>query len=892
MLAIGQAGFAHATTTRSWAEVEARVSAMFDNMTLSEKINFTRVNDGHMLPVLGAQGLQGTLAYDSSMGVQVRGALFGAQYPSPSALAATWSINRARQYGLAIGYETRESGAQQMLSPGLNMYRTPYNGRSAEYLSGEDPFLGAVLGPVVTNAIQAQGIHAAAKHYVANDNEANRHLIDIKVDERTLREIYLPGFESTVKNSNPASIMCSFNKINGDYGCESHRLITEILKGEWGFRGFVMSDFNSIHNAQKGAWAGTDLDMPSGLQFTEANMYDLIYSNQVPLSVLNDKVKRNLRAMVNYDFDKGLPSPKGLDTRFGDTASLAMSREAIVLLQNDVPQGGSLPLLPLQAGARVAVIGNLALQAPASPFGTAWAPPNRYVTELNGLQQLNAAPSNVTFISALSLNPAASVWYQPASGTAGALQAGLKAEYYSNSSLSGSPSVTRIEPGVAWDFTTGVNATDSGRTSVSGFSTTAGAFSARFSGLIKPTTTGEQVFKVRADGAYKLWVNDQLVLDYDGAPVSTDVINAYAKSAKSAVLKAGQTYAVKLEYRRLSDRYFPVIGGMQGVQMSWAGLSAPADLSNYDAVVVAVGANHEHEGEGADRSFDLPEFQAELVANVAKVNPNTVVIMHGGGPSNMLPWSKKTAAVLNAWYPGQYGGQALAEILYGKVNPSGKLPVTIGRRAEDYPSYASYGKISDYVPSLTYAERASNTAKTEMTYAEGVFMGYRGFEKTGIKPLYPFGFGMSYTTYDYSDLTLSANKLSADATVNATFTVTNSGRMAGFEVAQLYVRPVSATGDRPVKELKGFAKVFLQPGESKQVTIPVDGRSLAYFTQKTVSWNVDAGKYRIQVGRSSADLPLSEVLTVTQPLKLSTTTSNPLPPAVREAVQVPATQAY
>ncbi|HEX8601883.1 MAG TPA: glycoside hydrolase family 3 C-terminal domain-containing protein [Pseudoduganella sp.] len=892
MLAVGQACAAQAAPARSWAEVEARVSAMFDNMSLSEKINFTRVNDGHMLPVLGAQGLAGTLAYDSSMGVQVGGALFATQYPSPSALAATWSINRARQYGLAIGYETREAGAQQMLSPGLNMYRTPYNGRSAEYLSGEDPFIGAVLGPVVTNAIQAQGIHAAAKHYVANDNEANRHLMNIKVDERTLREIYLPGFESTVKNANPASIMCSFNKINGDYGCENHHLITQVLKGEWGFRGFVMSDFNSIHNAQKGAWAGADLDMPSGLQFTEANMYDLIYSNQVPLSVLDDKVKRNLRAMVNYGFDLGLPAPKGLDTSFGDTASLAMSREAIVLLQNESSRGSSLPLLPLATGARIAVIGNLALQPPGSPFGTAWAPPNRYVTELAGLQQLNAAPSNVTYISALSLNPAASIWYQPESGAGGSLQAGLKAEYYGNATLAGSPVVTRTEPGVAWNFLTGVNETAAGRSSVSGFSTAAGAFSARFSGLIKPTVSGPQVFKVRADGAYKLWVNGQLVLDYDGAPVSTDVINAYAMTAKTVALTAGKTYAVKLEYRRLSDRYFPVIGGMQGVQMSWASLSAPADLSRYDAVVMAVGFNHEYEGEGADRGFDLPEFQSELIADVARVNPNTVVVMHGGGPSNMLPWSKKTAAVLEAWYPGQYGGQALAEILYGKVNPSGKLPVSIGRKAEDYPTFASYGAVSDYVPSLTYAERASNTAKTEMTYSEGVFMGYRGFDKTGVKPLHPFGFGLSYTTYDYSGLSLSAGQLTADATVNATFTVTNSGRMAGFEVAQLYVRPMSPAVDRPLKELKGFAKVFLQPGESKQVTIPVDARSLAYYVKNTGAWHVDAGKYRIEVGSSSAELPLATVLTVKQPQKLSTTASNPLPPATREAVQVPATLAY
>ncbi|GGY95552.1 glycosyl hydrolase family 3 [Pseudoduganella plicata] len=889
-LAIAHVACAHAAAPYAGNEVEARVGAMIDNMSLAQKINFIRVDDGHMLPLLPSQGLYGTTAYDSSMGVHVNNGTFGAQYPSQSALAATWSINRARQFGLAIGYETRQAGAQQMLSPGLNMYRTPYNGRAAEYLSGEDPFLGAVLGPAVTNAIQAQGIQASAKHFVANDVEANRHLLDVTVDERTLREIYLPGFESTVKNAAPASVMCAFNKINGDYGCESHHLITEVLKGEWGFQGFVMSDFNSIHHPQKAAWAGTDLDMPTGLAFNEANMYDLIYSNQVPMVVLDDKVRRNLRAMVSYGFDKGIPAPTPLDTAYGDAASLAVAREAIVLLKNEATNG-SMPLLPLTTNARIAVIGDMAQQPPASPFGTAWSPPNRYVTALNGLQQFNVDTANVTYIPALSLNPAESVWYQPGATAANAAP-GLKAEYFANTNLAGTPAATRIEPGVAWDFMTGRNVTANGSTALAGFSPTPGAFSARFSGTIRPTVTGAHVFKVRADGAYKLWVNGELVLDFDGAPISADVINTLSRSGKTGQLKAGQLYTVKLEYRRTSGAYFPVLGSINGVQMSWASLAAPASLAGYDAVVVAAGVNAEYEGEAIDRPFDLPEYQSDLIAGVAKVNPNTIVVMHGGGPSNMLPWSKKAAAVLQAWYPGQFGGQALAEILYGKVNPSGKLPVTIGSSEADYPSYASYGAIADYQPAGTFPDAASNTSKKTMTYADGVFMGYRGFDKAGTKPLYPFGFGLSYTTFGYSDLKLSGSQLTAGATVDATFTLTNRGRQDGFEVAQLYVRPVKPTVARPLRELKGFAKVFLRAGESKQVTIPVDARSLAYYVPASGAWQVDAGKFHIEVGGSSRDLPMSQTLSVPAVQQLSTGSSNPLPASVRQAVQVAAGQAY
>nr|WP_311138594.1 glycoside hydrolase family 3 N-terminal domain-containing protein [Pseudomonas amygdali] len=269
-----------AVTPATGNAVEARVSSILDNMNQSEKINFTRVDDGHMIPSLLKWGIKGTVAYDSSMGVHVNNATFGAQYPSQSALAATWSINRAKEFGLAIAYETRISGGQQMLSPGVNLYRTPYNGRSAEYVSGEDPFLGAVLAPAIVNGIQAQGIQASGKHYLANEQEANRQAVDIKVDERTLRELYLPGFESMVKNANVASIMCGFNKVNGDYACENHHLITEVLKGEWGYQGMVISDFNAIHDAFKGAWAGTDIDMPSGLQFTEAKLLPYLWSER------------------------------------------------------------------------------------------------------------------------------------------------------------------------------------------------------------------------------------------------------------------------------------------------------------------------------------------------------------------------------------------------------------------------------------------------------------------------------------------------------------------------------------------------------------------------------------------------------------------------------------
>lgn len=872
-----------AVTPATGNEVEARVSSILDNMSTSEKINFTRVNDGHMIPSLLKWGIKGTVAYDSSMGVHVNNATFGAQYPSQSALAATWSINRAKEFGLAIAYETRISGGQQMLSPGVNLYRTPFGGRSAEYMSGEDPFLGAVLAPAVVNGIQVQGIQASGKHYVANEQEANRQAVDVKVDERTLREMYLPGFESMVKNSNVASIMCGFNKINGDYACENHHLITEVLKGEWGYPGIVISDFNAIHDAFKGAWAGTDIDMPSGLQFTEANLMPYLWSGQLTQNVIDDKVKRNLRGIVSYDLQENLNTAQTLEhTEYGAQAALNTAREAMVLLRNENTSAGK-PLLPLDRSAKIAVIGDWAHEAPASPFGTANSPPNSYVTELSGLQQLASNSANVTYLPALSLNPKSAVWYQPAVGSNDISNSGVKAEYFSNTTFSGDPALTRVEPGVNLNWTTGTNVTDAGTTAVSGFAPTAGAFSARFTSVIKPTVSGPQVFKVRADGPYKVWVNDELVVQSDGVPYSGDVVNALVTSGKTSALKAGKSYTVKLEYQRIQGNFIPALGGLTGVQMSWAALKPPADLANYDAVVVATGTTSENEGEGSDHGFDLPDQQADLISAVAKANPNTIVVMHGGGVANMQPWAKKVGATLQAWFPGQQGGQALAEILYGKVNPSGKLPITIDKKIEDNASYASYPDPSQY--------RGDN-ALTEMTYDEGLYLGYRAYDKKNTKPLYPFGFGLSYTTYSYSDMKLSSNVLTPGATVNVKFTVTNTGDKAGFEVAQLYVQPVKPAVDRPEKELKGFTKVYLKPGESKTVSIPLDSRSLAYYVESTDSWNVDAGRFKIRVGTHSGDLALSQTLTTLYPEQLTTRDSNPLPAPLRKAVQVSASQAY
>lgn len=891
---------------RSWLDVEAKVSSILDNMSPSEKYQFIRVDDGHMIPTNQRFGIEGTVANDSTMGLYVNGKIFGASYPSQTMMAATWNLQRAKQQGKALGYETRMAGGEQLLSPVVNLYRTPLNGRAAESICGEDPFLCSVLAPSITNGIQAQGVQASAKHLIANEQDANRQNLDVKVDERTLREMYLVPFESLVKNADIASLMCGFNKINGDYSCENHHIITDIVKGEWGYQGFVLSDFNSIKHGLKGAQAGTDLDMPSGLEFTQNKLQPYVNSGQLHPDVINDKVKRNLRALIRYGFDERTFEAQNLaHPEYGQQAALATAREGIVLLKNHSRYQGK--LLPLDKSARIAVVGNAAQLAPSSPFGTANSDATSdYVSELAGLKELNVSPENVTFLKGMALDPTQLQFLQPSCVKGNdACAPGVTVEYYNNLDLAGTPSLIRRELGVNFnwvDMTNKVvNACNDTQADVSRIKCNAiptgaedgsrdlndinpqqGAFSMRVIGKIRPQTTGPQVLKVRADGPFEVYLNDKLMMESDGISRAKDVPNAIPVTAKTPRLKAGKLYTVRVEYKRNQERFQTNLGGMNGLQVSWASLTPPTDINRYDAVVAVVGRNYEYEGEGTDPSFNLPDQQKVMLKKLTKANSNTIVVMHGGGGMNMMPWNKTAAGVLHAFYSGQFGGQALAEILYGDVNPSGHLPITLDKKFKFNPSYPSYHDIDAYV---------GKNAKDTMTYSEGIFFGYRGYMQSRHKPLYPFGFGLSYTTFNYSGLKLS-DRVVKNGTMYATFEVTNTGSKAGYAVPQLYIAPKHSEVKRPKRELKGFDKVYLQAGETKTVTIPLNARSFAHYEQKTDSWDVDKGRYKILVGDSSANMILHKVMKAKQEIVLKTSTSNPLPTPRQSAVKVSKSESY
>ncbi len=397
---------------------------------------------------------------------------------------------------------------------------------------------------------------------------------------------------------------------------------------------------------------------------------------------------------------------------------------------------------------------------------------------------------------------------------------------------------------------------------------------------MKPTVSGDHVFKVSSGGNVKLWVGGKLIIDDFSAqqiPALTDETPISAAppfvpiSGKAINLQAGQSYDIRLEAVNLGTTRLFSAGGLQ---VSWASLQPPADLAKYDVAVLAIGGNEQYDGEAHDRSFRLPEFQDDLIVNAAKLNPRTIVVLHGGGGFNVQAWVSKVPALLHAWFPGQYGGQALAEILFGEVNPSGKLPITVEKRVQDNPAFATFPLNDLNAPEIHKEAQAG----------QGLLVGYRGYEKKGIKPQYPFGYGLSYTKFRYSGIDIDPVVFRKDDDlVRVSFRVTNTGKRDGAEITQLYVAPINPPVGRPLKELKGFQKVYLKAGESKKVTISLDRRSLAYYNDQTDTWDVARGPYTVLIGSSSQDIELQRTLVQLFPASLSVLDSSPVPGAKKAA---------
>jgi beta-glucosidase len=705
--------------------IEARINNLLPQLTLEEKVSLVHGNANFTtagVPRLGIPELwmdDGPLGVREEVGEQFkivgRTDDFATAMPATLGLAATWNPELAVAYGSVIGQEAKQRGKNIMLGPSLNIQRTPLCGRNFEYM-GEDPFLSSRMGVGYIEGEQAQGVSSCAKHFAANNQEFERNSINEIIDERTLREIYLPAFRAAVLEAGVLTVMGAYNLINGQHCCENAHLLNEVLKDEWGFKGAVVSDWGGVHHTGLAALNGMDIEMgshrPYESNYLAAPFLAGLKSGEFPMTALDDKVRRHLYVMfkLNLIHDSSetnvvAAAQTPLSTKEHQEISRLVAEESFVLLKNE----NLLPLDPARIKT-VAVIGANAAAAFAHGGGSATIKAPYEITALQGIS--NRLGDGVKIIYAQGYNP--------------------------------------------------------------------------------PVRMVRMDAKPQAQNAAP-------------APDADKLVAEAVDAAKSA-----------------------------------------------DAVIYVGGLNHRggYDTEGADRKdLKLPSGQDELLKEIVRANPKTVVVFNGGGAVEMDDaWLSRTPALLYAWYPGLEGGNALARVLFGDVNPSGKLPCTFPKKLADTPT-ATLG---------TYPGTNST-----VVYKEGLLVGYRWYDTKDIQPLFPFGHGLSYTHFKYSKLNLAQNG-DAKYLVTAEFELANTGARAGAEVAQIYVQPVHPGVSRPVKELKGFKKVFLQPGEKQKVSVTLDPGAFAYYGVDKKGWVAEKGEYKILVGSSSRDIRLTGKFELTE----------------------------
>jgi beta-glucosidase len=812
--------------------IEQRIDGMIARLTLEQKLDLIGGVDGMFIRAEESAGFPRLKMSDGPYGIRTWGP--DTAYAAGIGLAATWDPELARRMGMAIAQDARARGVHFLLGPGVNMYRAPMGGRNFEYF-GEDPFLSAHTAVPYIEGVQSEGVIATVKHYAANNQEYDRHNVSSDLDERTLRELYLPAFEAAVKVANVGSVMNSYNLVNGVHATQNNHLNNEILKKEWGFNGILMSDWVATYDAVGAANGGLDLEMPNGAFMNPKNLLPAVKSGKVSESTIDDKVRRIFRTAIRFGFldrdqtDLTIP----YYNLYGKQVALDEARESVTLLKNE---GNLLPLDTAKVKT-LAVFGPDAWPIVAGAGGSSQVEPYASISIMTGLANLPNSQTKVLYARGLpttkdlfqrthfgteqSMSSAADPFWEDWFG-----KPSIKLEVFDNPNFSGTPTVTQVAHIDTWGGE-GSALLSKGKQSI------------RYTADYLPKTTGQYIFVTAADGGdtYKLLVDGEQVLGerkHEGqAPKSTQL-----------PLTAGKV--VKIQFDYVPDGNNIKAGlGIHSVD-DLISPEAKKIASMADVTLVSVGFEAQTESEGMDRTFALPWGQDELIQAISAANKNTIVAITGGGGVDMRAWIDKVPALLHNWYPGQEGGQALAEIVFGIRSPEGHLPASFERAWEDNPTHDNY-----YAPPVPAGETP------HVKYAEGVFLGYRYYTSMNKKPLFPFGFGLSYTTFSFANLQVSPESVMAAGPITVSFDVTNTGTRAGATVAQLYVGDPSAKVKRPMKELKGYQKVNIEPGVTQHVSLTLDKRSLAYWDVASNNWKVDPGQFTVFVGDSSENTPLT-----------------------------------
>jgi beta-glucosidase len=800
------------------AQVDARARALLAQLTTEEKVTLMGGGSSFGTAPIARLGIRSLSLSDGPNGVRSNDEAAATVFPTGSALGASWNPQLSRAAGAAIGREARAMGVSVMLGPNVNIQRSPLGGRDFEMYS-EDPFLSGTMGAAFVGGVQGEGVGTSVKHFVANEQELNRQTSSSNVDERTLREIYLRPFELIVEQSQPWTLMASYNRLNGVYMTENP-LIRQVLKGEWGYSGLLMSDWGAVHTTLPAANAGTDLEMPGPPAKFGAPLLAAVRAGQVAQETIDEAALRMLRTIVRAGvLDQGTRPAGELRSARNHDAALAVARESVTLLKND---NG---LLPLSAGQlhTLAVIGPNADVPLYQGGGSASVVPGMMSTPL---EQIKAIAPGVK----LSYSRGADNDEVPPpidarllSPTPDRRQSGLAFRYFNSADFKGQP----VRQGTATYFDATMMASHLGQ------------MSAILSGYLWAPQTGDYQFSLSAIGQGHLYLDDQEII---GPKVGTELPAQIDFGAGvrlgSIALQAGKRYRLRVEYISLP---IPFHSLHVGLRMPVDGIEASAATARAaDAAVVFIGSSRSTETEGRDRaSMALPGRQDELVRAVLRANPHTVVVVQGGAPYT-LPWQQQAPAIIEGWLNGEAGPQAIAEVLFGVVNPSGKLPMSFPKRLTDTPAYLYYDSGPD------------------ADYGEGVFVGYRWYDTRDIEPAFPFGHGLSYTTFAYGNLVVPP-RVMRGGNVEVSVQITNTGARPGAESVQLYVGDEATRMVlRPQKELKAFRKVDLKPGQRTTLRFTLTPRDFQFYDAHAHRWADTPGVHRIIIGSSSRDVRASQ----------------------------------
>lgn len=828
--------------------IEQRVSDLLERMTLEEKctqLTGANIDYGQeSLPANERLGIPPFVIVHGPFGGKFKRtspSQIGTYFPVSIAMAATWSENMVQEITTAMGAEMNAWGGLANAGPAMNIIRDPRTGRSFEYFT-EDPFLNGKITAAYTRGLQSQKVAVILKHYICNNQELNRHGLDIKVSERVLREIYMPGFKEAVVNADAKVIMGAYNMVNGTYSCENNFLLNKVLREDWGFEGFVLSDWSGTHSTVDAANHGLDVEMPRERYYGK-QLADAVRKGEVSEATLNTMVSNVLRVLFwTGAFDRGplnetsiMRSPKHLAV-----ARLA-SAQSMVLLKNE---NKILPI-DLSKNKKIAVIG------PNGNYGEHFRNGKYHVGLLQGggsSSLMTKQENMVTPFQGIKNNAGygTEVKYAPgcyAESGVGNIptkylktpdgKEGMQMTYYNNDKFEGKPLKQETTKQLSFLWQGELDIPEAGLEMDNKT-----RFSIEFKSILTAPESRTYTFEVRNEAGFaQLYIDGKLIAENKRGS------RVYWNDMGSINLEKGKEYELVVKFAKTEPKADLSIGwDYENVQYLEEAKKLAASA---DAVILTVGLSGQMgETEAGDRQrMELFPAQENLINEIAKVNKNCAVVVVAGSAVTMDNWLHNVPSVLFAWYPGEQGGNALADVVFGKQNPAGRLPITFAKSSTQYPE--DFYSLTD-----------------EIEYKEGIYVGYRYFDKYKKEVLFPFGYGLSYTTFEYSNLKISELKKDGKNEVLVKVDIENTGERDGDEVVQLYIHDEKASVERPEKELKGFKRIAIKSGEKKTVEFKLGDDAFAFWSEIEKKWTIEPGEFEILVGASSADIRLKATVVI------------------------------